>query len=201
MLHIEPTVSVGDKIKQGDKLGKIIRSGYFGYSTRPHIHLEIRQKSDPLRARGGYVLKRALDIDNYQQLEEVKGVVVRSLPEYTVLRLNDEIRNGLPCTVGGEPGIIDGGIPYYGWLGVHTINEAPRRGIVRLCDKPIAMVNGAQGRSCIALCREFSVRVDGKPIGISLYLYPFTMQEILLIPLRQGKLSLEESSEIKVSIN
>jgi murein DD-endopeptidase MepM/ murein hydrolase activator NlpD len=201
VLHIEPTVSVGDRIKQGDALGTIIRSGYFGYSTRPHIHLEIRRKSDPLRARGGYVLNRLLDIDNDQQLENIEGVVVRSLPEYTVLRLDNEIRNGLPCTVGGEPGIIDGGIPYYGWLGVHTINEAPDRGIVRLCDEPIATVNGAQGRSCTALFSEFSIRVNGRRVGLSLYLYPYTMQDILLIPLRPGKLSLEESSEIKVSIN
>lgn len=57
ILHVEPFVSVGEEIKIGEKIGKLYRSPYFRPWTDPHIHLEIRNKNDYLRALGGIELK------------------------------------------------------------------------------------------------------------------------------------------------
>jgi hypothetical protein len=53
VLHVEPTVSVGDEITAGGVLGRVLRSGYFSPWVENHIHLEFREYSvDPVRATG-----------------------------------------------------------------------------------------------------------------------------------------------------
>ena len=200
VLHIEPVVECGYVLEPGQDLGALIRSGYYGYSTAPHIHVEVRPPSDPLRVRGGSRLRRLIDMGSPEPLEELRGVVARSKPEYAVVKLEGALTHGVPCTVGGAPGFLDGGIPYYGWLGVHMGSVAPRGDLVELCGKPIAEVRSRMGDVCIAACTDFSFRVDGVPIGLSLYLYPKAEPEVLMIPLRHGGLELETSSEVTIEV-
>ncbi len=199
-LHIEPVVECGDVLEPGQDLGVLIRSGYYGFSTAPHIHVEVRPPSDPLRVRGGSRLRRLLDVGSPEPLDELRGVVTRSRREYAVVKLEGVPAHGVPCTVGGAPGLLDGGIPYYGWLGVHMGSVAPRGDLVELCGKPIADVRSLRGNACIAECTDFSFRLDGVPIGLSLYLYPRAEPEVLLIPMRPGGLELETSTEITIEI-
>lgn len=199
-LHLEPVVECGDVLEVGQAMGVLIRSGYYGFSTAPHIHVEVRPPSDPLRVRGGFRMRRLLDVGSPEPLDELKGVVTGSTLGYTVAKLEGVPAHGVPCTVGGAPGLLDGGIPYYGWLGVHTGSVAPRGDIVELCGKPVAEVKSLRGRSCIAECTDFSFRLDGVPIGLSLYLYPREEPEVLLIPMRLGGLELETSSEVTIEV-
>ena len=200
VLHVEPVVECGDVVEPGQDLGVLIRSGYYGFSTTPHFHVEVRSPCDPLRVRGGFRLGRLLEIGRPEPLDELRGVVTRCTPEYSVAKLEGVSIHGVPCTVGGVPGLLDGGIPYYGWMGVHLGSEPPRGDLVELCGKPIAEVRSLRGNSCIAECTDFSFRLDGVPIGLSLYLYPRAEPEVLLIPMRPGGMELETSTEVTIEI-
>ena len=61
IMHIFPYVDEGEMINIGDTLGKTIRNGYFAYWSSPHIHLELRDSSDPIRARGGKKFSLAIE--------------------------------------------------------------------------------------------------------------------------------------------
>lgn len=52
LMHVNPTVSIGEHIDVGDPLGRYLRSNYFSYHHIPHIHLEICRDSSlrPSRA-------------------------------------------------------------------------------------------------------------------------------------------------------
>jgi len=41
LLHIVPSVKVGDHIAVGDALGRLIRSGFFSFWTDLHIHVDL----------------------------------------------------------------------------------------------------------------------------------------------------------------
>jgi hypothetical protein len=200
ILHVEPAVGCSDVVEPGQGLGALIRSGYFGFSTAPHIHVEVRPPSDPLRVRGGFRLRRILEIGRPEPLDELRGVVVRCTPNYSVVKLEGVSAYGVPCTVGGVPGLLDGGVPYYGWLGVHLGSEKPKDEIVELCGRPIAKVKSLRGNTCIAECTDFSFKLHGVPIGLSLYLYIRAEPEVLLIPRRPGSLELKTSSEITIDL-
>jgi murein DD-endopeptidase MepM/ murein hydrolase activator NlpD len=122
ILHIDPLVNKDDSVKKGESIGVTLRSGYYGWGTSPHIHAEVRSPSDPIRARGGYKLA-LIDVPYSGPLEEIAGEVVHIQPEFAFIKLNTK-SIGLVGTVNGEPATLDGGIPYYGWLGAH-IRDAP----------------------------------------------------------------------------
>ncbi|MHA2025141.1 MAG: hypothetical protein ACW98U_04485 [Candidatus Thorarchaeota archaeon] len=41
ILHCEPTISIGDLVETGDKIGVTLRSRFFNYWTGPHYHVEV----------------------------------------------------------------------------------------------------------------------------------------------------------------
>ena len=200
LLHIEPIIECGDTVAAGRELGRLLRSGYYGFGTSPHIHLEIRDPADPLRARGGHPIKRLMEVVDAEPAEELRGVVTRSIPEFSIIKLDGISSNGLPADVGGVPGLLDGGIPYYGWLGAHINGEPPTDVTVTLL-KPIAIIKNVLGKVCLADCLEFSVKVDGIAIqGLSLHLSPRREVEVKLMPLRLGGLRLEVGAEVSLTL-
>jgi hypothetical protein len=54
---------VGDVVEVGKPLGILLRSGFFDFWTDPHIHVEVRSPSDPIRAMGGFMLERLIKLD------------------------------------------------------------------------------------------------------------------------------------------
>ena len=201
LLHVEPINERGGKVMAGQELGRLLRSGYFGFGTSPHIHLEIRDPTDPLRARGGHPVERLMEVVDAEPAEELRGVVTRSIPEFSIIKLDGISSNGLPADVSGVPGLLDGGIPYYGWLGAHINGEAPTDNVVALLKKPVAIIKNVQTKVCLADCLEFSVKVDGTAIqGMSLHLSPRREVEVKLMPLRLGGLRLEEGAEVSLTI-
>ena len=200
LLHIDPTISVGDEVRAGEELGRLLRSGYYGFATSPHVHVEVREPSDPLRARGGHRMERLIDVGRVEPLEELRGVVTLCSPELSIVRL-DTPTYGLPADVDGVSGVLDGGIPYYGWMGVHYDSGRPEGGAVELVGHPIATTKAIHDRVCLADCTDFSVKVEGKPIlGLSLRLSPRKGVEVKLVPRKVGSLVLDEGSEVTVVI-
>jgi len=200
ILHVDPAVDCGEVVKPGQPLGRLLRSGYFNFWTDPHIHLEVRRPSDPFRARGGFTLRRLLAVDEPGPVEELRGTVTRSTPEYALIALREKVRIGLPVDVGGRTGLLDGGIPHYGRFGVHMRGPVPCNSPVRLCGEPIGMVKTARGDMGLAECADFSFEVDGVEVGLSLYLSPASEPKVKLIPPKRGMLKLEESEEVSLTI-
>ena len=71
IMHVKPSVQVGQKVEVGDILGKTIRNGYFAYWSSPHLHLEIRPIMDAIRARGGKTF--SLVIKNRHKIADNKN--------------------------------------------------------------------------------------------------------------------------------
>ena len=202
VLHVEPVVRCGEVVEPGESLGHLLRSGYFNFWTEPHIHMEVRKPSDPLRARGGFPFHRLLEFDETDPVEELRGRVKKSRPEYSLITLKGGFAQGLPADVGGEVGLLDGGIPHYRCVGVHMGTTSGSSGVVKLCGKPIATIKAVHGNMCLAECKSFSVRVGGVPIGLSLYLFPNnSKQEVKLVPHKLGALRLKESEEVSLDIS
>jgi len=188
ILHVDTGLSPGDHVDLGMELGALLRSGYYGWGTSPHIHLEVREPSDPLRARGGHPIHVLKGFADAEPAEEITGEVVWAQPEYALMRLSHQ-GTGLTGDLDGEPGVIDGGIPYYGWLGFHT--ERPTIGTVRLLGHPIADVKEVKDRAAIADTRGFSFTLDDEPLlGLSLYLTPKPEPVVKILPSKIGGLSL-----------
>jgi len=201
LLHVDPFIRCGEIVEPGQEIGRLLRSGYFNYWTEPHIHLEVRRPSDPIRARGGFLLHSLLDLDDIDPVEELRGVVTACTPEYSVIALEGRIAHGLPADVGGVTGLLDGGIPHYGFVGAH-LGRAPSQGrVVRLGGKPIAEVDTVLGNMCLAKCTGLSLTVDGIGVGLSLYLFPASRLEVKLVPRKIGALELQESREVSLAIS
>lgn len=201
ILHLEPLVKVGDIVSVGDHLGILLRSGFFDYWTDPHIHIEIRNPLDPIRARGGLAIKRdAFNISFNTHVEKLRGVIVESKPEYALMLLDKELKYGLPVEVGGEMGFIDGGIPHYGFFGVHHMSSEVHCGsLVRLCGINIGVIERTYSNMCIAKCLNHLFRVKNVPVKLSLYLY-LSKPLLKIIPSEIGKLKFERFEEVSVAL-
>ncbi len=201
LLHVEPVIEDGEVIEPGQGLGRLLRSGYYGSGTSPHIHTEVRPPDDPLRARGGYTVQRLRGIEGAEPVEELVGVVTRSETGFTLVNLEGVSAPGLPADVGGVPGILDGGVPYYGWMGAHIDSHKPRGEVVRLCGTPIGVIKSHGRGVALADCLNFRVTVGEEPIlGLSLRLAPRASSEIKLIPQRPGSLQLEVGAEVSIGV-
>ena len=184
MLHVDPLVQVGDTVKIGDVIGTTLRSGYYGVGTSAHIHTEIRKPDDPIRARGGYKLRRVDDRIG-EPVSELSGEVVHVQPEYTFIRLNST-STGLVGEVNGSSAILDGGIPYYRWMGAH-LSDPPAQGEITLLGKTIGTITEVFDGSCKADCADFSFSVDGTSIlGLSLTIQPRKESLVKIYPRRTG---------------
>lgn len=198
LLHIEPIVKVGDKINIGDSIGHLLRSGYFGWGTSPHIHIEIRDPNDPLRARGGSPIKNLIFPKECKPLNKLEGDVIDLVPEYILLNLNEH-GNGLTGEVNGSIGILDGGIPYYGWLGAHIKN--PKYGKLKFLGREIAKVTKIDNLYMILKCQEFQFTVNNIIIfGLSLYLTPKNKPIFKILPFPGKKLHLNIGDRVNVEI-
>ena len=198
MLHVEPSVEPGDVLEPGQPLGTLIRSGFYGFATHPHIHVEVRKPSDAIRARGGHHLCRLTEVTPGRVMDELVGTVTRSIPEYSIVRFRGAGPWGLTGSIGGVPVILDGGLPYYGWLGAHY-EEVPRGDKIELCGSIIAEIRERRERTCVADCADFSFSIDGMLVGLSIYLHPRAAPEVVIIPHRIGVLKLEEGEEVAVN--
>ncbi len=200
ILHIEPKVKEGEIIEPGQPLGSLIRSGYFGYSTQAHIHLEVRKPGDLLRARGGLNLKRLQKIQKLPYLENLEGIVHKRREEYVEVKIRGASELGLQCIIGDIPGVLDGGIPYYGWLGVHTNISLEKKESVKLCGIDLANIYEINHNGCLATCRNILLLVNGRRVGMSIYLFPRGSPRFYLIPMDPIGLSIEPDECFNIEV-
>ncbi|MEM2454469.1 MAG: hypothetical protein ABIM44_06565 [candidate division WOR-3 bacterium] len=202
ILHLEPVVGVGDIINVGDDLGILLRSGFFDYWTDPHIHIEIRDPLDPIRARGGFKIKRSIfnSPNQADNIEELRGIIVESKMEYALMVLDKELKYGVPVKVDEEIGFIDGGIPHYGFFGIHIFSETPHKSLVKFCDINIGVIEHVYPNMCVARCLNQVFKVKNLPVKLSFYLY-LSKPLIKIIPGEIGKLKLERFEEASIIIS
>ena len=202
ILHVEPFVKVGDNVEPGAELGNLIRSGFFDFWTDAHIHVEGRKPSDPIRARGGFKIERLIEVDiSETNPKDLTGMVIESKPEYSLVTLDEKLEQGVGVDLDGKVGILDAGIPHYGWIGVHTNSSHPVGRAVRLCGKEIGTVTHTYSDMCVAKCCDPVFTLKGKQIRLSLYLYVNSAPLVKIIPPQPGSLNLERSERVTVSIS
>lgn len=199
LLHADPLVEVGDNVRKGDVIGITLRSGYYGWGTSPHLHAEIRRPDDPIRARGGFNLSRIGNTVG-KPVESINGEVVQVQQEFAFIRLDAKLI-GLVGEAGGKSAFLDGGVPYYGWVGAHLHNP-PENGTIKLLGKNIADITQVFKGSCRAECRDFTFLVKGRRVlGLALTLQPRKEALIKVIPGRLGGLDVEVGEWLEVRLN
>jgi len=199
ILHIDTFGEEGDTLRIGQNLGILIRSGYFGFQTPPHIHLEVRPARDPLRVKGGCYIESLLNLNNIKIVENLKGIVVESQPNYAQIRLADINSSGVTADIGGIPGLLDGGIPLYGWFGAH-IPRTPKDSTIRLLGKTIGTITNVNNQTCIAKCTEFRIKVEDVPVNIFFLLKPDERPTLTITSRTPGGIHFQESDEVALSI-
>lgn len=203
ILHVKPIVTVGDNIYVGEKIGVLIRSGFFDFWTDPHIHVEVRNPGDPIRARGGCRIRGTIEIDNNMDLVDlmsIKGTVVDSKREYCLIAPEMEFKHGMPVYLVDHEqiGLLDGGIPHYGFFGVHT-NFTPKiGGQVKFLNKRIGLITSVFGNICFASFQNAVFKLNGKNVRLSLYLF-LSKSLLKIVPPRIGELNMEKFDFVELT--
>jgi len=199
ILHVDTKLREGESVDAGQPLGAMIRSGYFGYQTPLHAHVEVRPAEDPIRVRGGYPMNNLLDLDHLEITEELSGTVTVSRKGYAQIRLNNS-PTWVVVDIDGEPAIIDGGVPIYGWFGAHTKNAA-KGANVKLLGKSIGTVKATGTRTCVAECTNPVMRIGATPIDLFIVLLPMGSSMIVVTSRKRGELDLREGDEASVTVS
>lgn len=198
VLHVDTALKDGEAIAVGQNLGPLIRSGYFGYHTPLHVHVEVRPQYDPLRVRGGYTINSLLDLNDLSVTEKLVGIVIASRRGYALIKLN--IRGSVVVAeVGGVPGILDGGIPIYGWFGAHAENPINNRP-VKLLGKTIGNITNVLPRTCVAECTGFRIRLGSEPVDAFFMLLPNGENVVAVTSRRYSDFTLDTGDEISLIV-
>lgn len=164
LLHVEPSVAVGDRIGVGDDLGRLVRSGYFAPWVDDHLHLGFRRPDvDPVRATGSLPIEVGVAVAPVAW--DGTGRVVEAGETHVVLDApghpapGDRFA-GIATDAGAA---IDGGLPHYAGAGLHDAT-----------DGPVTLLGTAVGeaRDGVVSWADVEVRANGRPItGLSLVVY------------------------------
>ncbi|MFB6083614.1 MAG: hypothetical protein ABEJ94_05165 [Halorientalis sp.] len=164
ILHVDPAVAAGDRIAAGDRLGRLIRSGFFAPWVDDHLHLGVRPPdADHYRASGSLPLEFGIDVTPVEW--DGTGTVVGTGATYAVLDApahpDPGTVAGVAATVGGRECALDGGLPHYEGGGVLGGSAGP----VEFLDR---RVGTSDGRT--VAWDDVTVRADGESItGLSLF--------------------------------
>jgi len=160
ILHVDPDVEVGERIETGDRLGRLVRSGFFGRWVDNHLHVEFRRPEQNLRRASG-----SLPIDLGVSVTGLgwdgRGTVVETGPTHVRLDSPSARGRGFAALAddGGVP--LDGGLVHYGGGGTFSTAEGERS----LLGAPIGTADG-QGIEWA----DVAVFADGRRAsGLSLF--------------------------------
>ena len=210
LLHIVPSVKVGDQVSVGDELGSLIRSGFFNFWTDLHIHVDVRGNGNLVRAKGSLPLHPLSSQDKALESsgDIFQGLEVLSVQEdYTLLKARNTSRLGrfwgVGCTVGETGGLLDGGIPHYSCGGVYlpTSTSVHVGEKVKLGGTIIGTVERLDGTMAFFRGEPLWISInDHKLRGLSLYLFLSDQQTIKLIPEKPMKLPFHTGESVDISI-
>jgi hypothetical protein len=187
ILHIDPSIEIGDEIEVGTPLGNTIRNGYFAPWSSPHIHLELRSPSHPFRARGGteFSLATNKSFKTYGKptrkysYKEIPLIIETYYPEFLLCRFPKHFYGeiypivGLKGMVDENFCIIDGGIPQYknGIALFSSIIKDFKNKSVRLNNQHIGDIDKINKQFGFFNCEHTRFLLNNKEIrGISLFL-------------------------------
>ncbi|MFC6836940.1 hypothetical protein [Halomarina ordinaria] len=163
-LHVEPSVSPGERVAVGDSLGTLVRAGFFAPWVDNHIHLGFRpHEANHHRASGSLPIDVGVPVEPLPW--DGTGRVQRVGETYAVLDAPahpapDEHFVGVAC---GDA-VLDGGFPHYDGGGL--LGGVPGDP-VSLAGSRIGTV-GENGRD--VRWEAVEVRANGTPItGVSLF--------------------------------
>lgn len=199
ILHVDTQLEEGQRVTTGQKLGAMIRSGYFGYQTPLHAHVEVRPLDDPIRVRGGYPMNSLLDLDRLKVTEKLTGTVIASRKGYAQIRLGDNAP-WVVVDIDGKPAIIDGGIPIYGWFGAHAKN-ATNDATVKLMGKTVGVVTDMGPRTCVAECTKSVLRIGTTPVDLFFILLPKGGSMVVATSRKRGELDLQEGDDAFITVS
>jgi hypothetical protein len=209
ILHINPKVKIGENLDTGDCLGTLIRSGFFNFWTDPHIHLEIRNPGDTIRARGSYPI-HLLSLKNKGDSEPVNSFKCKVVDVQTDYTMVDPSRKviikmgrfyGFATKINNELGILDCGLPHYGFGGVLLEkNDFDLGQEVYMGDLQIGSVFEKQQNIAAIKLNPLYINCEGIDLrGLSLYIN-LKRPLIKLIPRKRERLNLREREEIIITI-
>ncbi|MEM2896407.1 MAG: hypothetical protein QW265_05150 [Candidatus Bathyarchaeia archaeon] len=214
ILHARPSVKIAQKVSVGDEIGKYLPSGYFNFWTDPHIHIEIRNPANIIRAKGGYTVN-TLQIDdkefNDEELVEGKpleGKVELISKRYLILNLESpklRLGNfyGIRANIGKYKGILDCGFPYYGYGGVHAeqSNGIEMGDYVKFLGFNIGIVVNKIKNFVMFKTIPLRVKIRDKVFkGLSFYLHMNELVNFKLVPIQPNSFSFKFGEKLKVEI-
>jgi len=212
IIHACPKVRVGQSVSVGDKFAVLIRSGYYPFWVDPHIHVELRNPDNPLRAQGSYCLGvlNASDVKKHETKTPsengILGVVTKVENRYAIVRPNPEhwvivgIFSGLKVRVGKTIGILDGGIPFMGYAGVVAGEKLEVGTQVILNGTRIGEVTESLSGLAKLKTAPFKIIVDGcEYLGVSSKLCLGDIPEIKLVPLKACQISVHVGETIEIT--
>lgn len=173
VLHVDPAVEPGDYVRAGERLGTLVRAGFFAPWVDNHLHLGFREPSqNPYRASGS--LPISLDVDVRPVAWDGTGTVVATGETYAVLDAPTHPDPGTWVGIAADCGrVLDGGLPHYDAGGLLTpagdVTE-PDGGEPTV--RPVRLngdhVGAASGRT--VAWDEAVVLANGEPVtGLSLF--------------------------------
>jgi len=163
IMHVKPDVSTGERVRVGDPLGRLVRSGFFAPWVENHLHVGFRSPDrNYLRASGSLPLET--DVDVKPLAWDGRGRAVEIGETYVVLDLPEHPEPGKSFVgIGDDSGriAIDGGLPHFG-----------RGGTFAGHDGPVELLGTEIGRSegYYIKWKPVKIYANGSPIkGISLF--------------------------------
>lgn len=214
ILHVKPKVKINQKVSVGDELGTYLPSGYFNFWTDPHIHVEIRDCNNIIRAKGGYTIN-TLKTNNESNLKEsiedkklLEGKVKLISKKYIILSLKSpklKLKNfyGIEANIGNHKGILDCGFPHYGYGGVHLeqSNGIKIGDHVKFLGMNIGIVMNKINDFAIFKTIPLKVKVKDKTFkGLSFYLYMDNFISLKLIPIQPNSFNFKVGETLKIEI-
>ncbi len=209
ILHVNPLIKIGENLDIGDRLGTLIRSGFFNFWTDPHIHLEIRNPGDAIRAKGSYPIHLLYPEkkENSNPNNSFKCKVIDVSKDYTIVEPSPHMIikmgrfYGFPTKINNDLGILDCGLPHYGFGGVLLEKDNFEMGQeAYIGDLQIGNVFEKQQNLAAIKLKPLSISCEGVDLrGISLYIN-LKKPLIKLIPRKREKLNLGKDEEILITI-
>ena len=127
ILHVIPSIDVGDRVEVGDDLGPLTRSGFFGPWVANHLHLGFRSPGvNMLRASGSLPVSLDVEVDPISW--DGTGTVVERGPTYAVLDQPIHPNPGEAfAALASDSGVpLDGGLTHYAGGGAFGVIDGPQ---------------------------------------------------------------------------
>lgn len=187
VLHVDPAVEAGDRVDVGDRLGTLVRAGFFAPWVPNHIHLGFREPTANLyRASGSLRIEPEVTVEPVAW--DGTGTVVETGPTWARLDAPAHPDPGERFAgVASDGGVLDGGFPHYQGGGLLGAGERARVAGTR--------VGSVAGRD--VTWRECTVCANGGPVtGLAL----FCARDRLGVKLVGEGIDLERGERVEVSV-